>query len=102
MVTLRSAQPERLFEDRRDAGRRLALALKQYADEHPIVLALPRGGVPVAFEVAKALRCDLDLLFVRKIGRHDVALVELRFDAPHILYGDGLELAAAHPVAGPG
>ena len=43
-----------------------------------------------------------DGLFVRKIGRHDVALVELRFDAPHILYGDGLELAAAHPVAGPG
>lgn len=68
MVVFRSAQPERLFEDRHDAGRRLAVALKQYADEHPIVLALPRGGVPVAFEVAKALRCDLDLLFVRKIG----------------------------------
>ena len=56
------------FEDRREAGRELAKALLEYKDSHPIVLALPRGGVPVAFEVAKALEAPLDVLFVRKIG----------------------------------
>lgn len=56
------------FKDRRDAGRRLAKALAHLAPSHPLVLALPRGGVPVAFEVAKALNAEMDLLFVRKIG----------------------------------
>lgn len=57
-----------LFADRRDAGRRLAQAAAAYAIEAPLILALPRGGVPVAFEVAQALDAPLDLLFVRKIG----------------------------------
>ncbi|GAO38582.1 hypothetical protein SCH01S_16_01010 [Sphingomonas changbaiensis NBRC 104936] len=57
-----------LFDDRRDAGRRLAAAAREYAAEDPIVLALPRGGVPVAYEVAKALEAPMDMLFVRKIG----------------------------------
>lgn len=56
------------FEDRRDAGQELAKRLSRFATEHPVILALPRGGVPVAFEVAKALDAVLDLLFVRKIG----------------------------------
>lgn len=56
------------FHDRRDAGRRLAAALLTYKDQAPIVLALPRGGVPVAAEVARALEAPLDLVFVRKIG----------------------------------
>lgn len=56
------------FEDRRDAGRKLARQLLHLAPQHPVILALPRGGVPVAFEVAKALDAPLDLLFVRKIG----------------------------------
>jgi putative phosphoribosyl transferase len=56
------------FQDRSDAGRRLAKALASYKKRHPIVLALPRGGVPVAAEVAAALDAPLDLILVRKIG----------------------------------
>jgi putative phosphoribosyl transferase len=56
------------FIDRTDAGRRLAKALAPYKKERPVVLALPRGGVPVAAEVATALDAPLDLILVRKIG----------------------------------
>ena len=56
------------FHDRRDAGRRLAAALASFKASHPLVLALPRGGVPVAFAVARALDADLDLLIVRKLA----------------------------------
>jgi len=59
---------EYMFRDRSDAGRQLAAHLLRYADTHPVVLALPRGGVPVAFEVAKVLKAPLDLVLVRKIG----------------------------------
>jgi predicted phosphoribosyltransferase len=58
-----------LFQDRRDAGRVLAEKLRAYADRPDlIVLALPRGGVPVAFEVAEALHAPLDVFLVRKLG----------------------------------
>jgi len=57
-----------LFQDRTDAGRRLARALVEYEAHRPVVLALPRGGVPVAAEVATALTAPLDLVLVRKIG----------------------------------
>ena len=56
------------FRDRTDAGRQLAEAIGGTALEAPVVLALPRGGVPVAFEIAMFLKAPLDLLFVRKIG----------------------------------
>lgn len=57
-----------LFDNRRHAGRELAKALAHLAAEHPLVLALPRGGVPVAFEIAQALQATLDITLVRKIG----------------------------------
>ena len=56
------------FRDRNDAGMRLAAALAGYRSERPVVLALPRGGVPVAAEIAAALAAPLDLILVRKIG----------------------------------
>jgi predicted phosphoribosyltransferase len=56
------------FRDRRDAGQQLAIRLAAYGPEHPVILALPRGGVPVAAEVAKALEAPLDLILVRKLG----------------------------------
>lgn len=57
-----------LFQNRTEAGRELAQALKKYKAQHPVVLALPRGGVPVAAEVAATLDAPLDLVLVRKIG----------------------------------
>ena len=57
-----------LFQDRADAGRQLAKALLKYKSQQPVILALPRGGVPVAAEVAAVLDAPLDLLLVRKIG----------------------------------
>ena len=56
------------FADRRAAGRLLAAQLLRFKPDHPLVLALPRGGVPVAYEVAEQLDADLDLLLVRKLG----------------------------------
>jgi putative phosphoribosyl transferase len=80
-------QPDVLsFRDRADAGRQLVPYLMAYADQDPVILALPRGGVPVAFEVARALRAPLDLIFVRKIG------------APgHAEFGLGAVVDGAHP-----
>ena len=57
-----------LFSDRTEAGRQLAAAVKAKAYADPVVLALPRGGVPVALEVARAIDAPLDLILVRKIG----------------------------------
>jgi putative phosphoribosyl transferase len=57
------------FRDRSDAGRQLVVKLAEYAHRPDVlILALPRGGVPVAFEVAQALNAPLDVLIVRKLG----------------------------------
>lgn len=58
-----------LFEDRVDAGKKLAKELSKYANRSDVlILALPRGGVPVAFEVAKELNVKMDVFIVRKLG----------------------------------
>ena len=56
------------YLDRGDAGRQLAAELMPFADEQPVIMALPRGGVPVSVEVAKALHAPIEILAVRKIG----------------------------------
>jgi len=56
------------FSNRTEAGRELAKALAFYKEQHPVILALPRGGAPVAAEIAAALEAPLDLVLVRKIG----------------------------------
>ena len=56
------------FRNRSEAGRKLAVALAGYKEQQPVVLALPRGGVIVAAEVAGALEAPLDLILVRKVG----------------------------------
>src|SRR5215207_3691937 len=61
--------PVRRFRDRAEAGRVLARALDRYhGDPNVVVLALPRGGVPVGFELARALDAPLDVFVVRKLG----------------------------------
>lgn len=57
-----------MFEDRKEAGRKLAEQLGRMQLADPVVLALPRGGVPVAAEIAGALKAPLDLVIVRKVG----------------------------------
>src|SRR5262249_21290898 len=78
----------------REAGRQLAAVLERFSSEDPLVLALPRGGVPVGFEVAKALGAPLELVFVRKIGApgHPELGVGALVDgaAPHVVVHQGL------------
>jgi putative phosphoribosyl transferase len=84
-----------LFRDRREAGRLLAEKLEAYANRPDVlVLALPRGGVPVAYKVARALGAPLDIFVVRKLGvrggRPDLAGTALtRVRAPTLLIVGG-------------
>ena len=62
------SRAEILFEDRVDAGRQLAERLAPYAEERPVVFALPRGGVPVGAEVSRSLGAPLEVIVSRKLG----------------------------------
>ncbi|MGD9617090.1 MAG: phosphoribosyltransferase [Alphaproteobacteria bacterium] len=94
---------EGLFDDRRDAGRQLAQALARYRQDDPVVLALPRGGVPVGFEVAKALGAPLDVLIVRKIGApgHPELGIGAVIDGgnPHLVLNDDVIRQVRPPAA---
>ena len=82
----------RPFENRSEAGRVLAQRLLARALTDPVVLAMPRGGVPVAVEVARALRAPLDLVLVRKIGvpyqRELAAAAIVDGDEPELVLND--------------
>ncbi|AZE49113.1 Phosphoribosyl transferase domain protein [Pseudomonas chlororaphis] len=95
----RDLSSQTILRDRADAGRRLVKPLLEYAHRaDAIVLALPRGGVPVAYEVAKALDIRLDLMLVRKLGvpsREEFAMGAIASGGVQILNEDALR---AHPV----
>ncbi|MCH4267283.1 MAG: phosphoribosyltransferase [Brevundimonas sp.] len=86
-----------LFRDRADAGRRLAEALAVLDHDRPLIYALPRGGVPVAFEIARRLDAPLDLILVRKIGapgHPELALAAVvDGDRPHLVINEGVRRA---------
>jgi predicted phosphoribosyltransferase len=85
------------FRDRRDAGRRLARELADYADQQDVaVLALPRGGVPVAYEVARQLKAPLDVFVVRKLGvpgQEELAMGAIASGGVRVLNHDVVALA---------
>ncbi|MEO6211471.1 MAG: phosphoribosyltransferase, partial [Gemmatimonadaceae bacterium] len=85
------------FQDRHDAGRRLAVELHAYANRPDvIVLALPRGGVPVGFEVATALGAPLDVFVVRKLGlpwEEEVAMGAIASGGVRVLDSDLIRAA---------
>ena len=74
-----------LFLDREDAGRRLGMRLAGRAFERPLVLALPRGGVEVGFEVATALHAPLDVIVARKLGAPDQPELAIGAIAPGVV-----------------
>ncbi len=86
------------YTDRADAGRRLAALLRAYAREsEAVVLALPRGGVPIAYEIATRLQLPLDILAVRKLGlpgHEELAMGAIAADGRLVL--DDALIAAAH------
>ena len=88
------------FYDRLDAGRQLAQKLKSYQNKNDVItLALPRGGVPVAYEIAKMLKCPLDIFMVRKIGmpsHPEFALGALAFDGVLVWNQDTLSYVETH------
>lgn len=88
------------FTDRLDAGCRLARLLKPYARKDVVVVGLPRGGVPVAFEVAHALRAPLDVIVVRKLGmpgRPELAMGAVGENGVRVLNDDVIRAGRIRP-----
>ena len=90
------------FTDRRDAGRRLAQAFAGREFSRPVVLGLPRGGVPVAAELARSLDAPLDVLVVRKLGlpqQPEVAMGAIGERGARVLNDDVLRFGGVSPAA---
>jgi putative phosphoribosyl transferase len=93
-------KPARKFRDREEAGRELARALRHENQSEVLALALPRGGVPVAYEVAKALACPLDVLVVRKLGvpgQEELAMGAIASGGVRVLNHEVLRLLEVTP-----
>src|SRR6184192_3661173 len=92
-----------LFKDRVEAGQQLASRLAPLADRHDVVvLALPRGGVPVGFEVAKALNAPLDVFVVRKLGvpgQEELAMGAIASGGIRVLNDDVVSVLAISETA---
>lgn len=90
-----------LFRDRNDAGRRLAAALQEFTGQPDVlVLALPRGGVPVGYEVARALNVPLDVFVVRKLGaprQRELAMGAIASGGAQILNEDVIRVLGISP-----
>lgn len=97
----------RLFPNRVEAGRKLSAELRHLAGSNPLVLGLPRGGVPVAFEIARALDARLDVFVVRKLGvpgQEELAMGAIasggvRVINPDVVEGLGIPEATIDAVA---
>ena len=88
------------FEDRRDAGQKLAVRLEHLRGKDVVVLALPRGGVPVAYEVARSLGAPLDVLVVRKLGvpgHEELAMGALASGGVRVLNDDVVSMLRITP-----
>ena len=88
------------FRNRSEAGARLAPLLESLRDEHPVVVALPRGGVPVAAEIARALHAPLDVMIVRKLGvpfQPELAMGAIGEGGARVLNDDVLEATKIKP-----
>lgn len=92
-----------LFRDRRDAGRKLAHELLAYANRTDVlVLALPRGGVPVGYEVARALNVRMDIFVVRKLGvpsHEELAMGAIASNGVRVLNQEVLQMLQIQPEA---
>jgi putative phosphoribosyl transferase len=91
----------RQFRDRREAGQLLASRLTPLRDAHPVVVGLPRGGIPVAFEVARELGAPLDVIVVRKLGvpwQPELGMGAVGENGVRVLNEDVLRLARVDPA----
>src|ERR1700739_4389464 len=92
-----------VFQDRRDAGRQLAERLNSYTgDPTLLLLGLPRGGVPVAYEVARALHAPLDVFVVRKLGvpgHRELAMGAIASGGLRVLNSDVIQALRIPPAA---
>src|SRR5687768_1137082 len=93
----------RIFRDRQEAGRELARDLLPYAGrDDVVVLALPRGGVPVAWEICEALRLPLDVLVVRKLGlpwHPELAMGAIASGGTRVLHQETIDALGVSPEA---